>query len=192
LAHSASSLTFGGASNPSQWSDVSEIACNLTNDLVCDPGWDPDHFQSSHQPLISNSFKAVPDTVPFAQPSALMVELPNDDQPKADCYIDDIFAAFLEQDLPKGSRIIPFVISLLNQPLDKFESVLHDDMLSIKKFLGEAMPAECKVILGWLLDTCHLSIELPEDKHAAWTCSIEHILSQEMNHTGNWRSSSGN
>jgi len=59
-------------------------------------------------------------------------------------------------------------------------------MLSIKKFLGEAMPVECKVILGWLLDTRRLSIELPEDKHAAWTRSIERILgpSVGVSHSG--------
>jgi hypothetical protein len=27
-------LTFGGASNPSQWSNISEMATNLANDIV--------------------------------------------------------------------------------------------------------------------------------------------------------------
>jgi hypothetical protein len=27
-------LTFGGASNPSQWSDISEMATDLANDIV--------------------------------------------------------------------------------------------------------------------------------------------------------------
>jgi hypothetical protein len=35
-------LTFGGASNPSQWSNVSEMATNLANDIVQNDGWDPD------------------------------------------------------------------------------------------------------------------------------------------------------
>jgi hypothetical protein len=34
-------LTFGGASNPSQWSDISEMATDLANDIVRDDGWEP-------------------------------------------------------------------------------------------------------------------------------------------------------
>ena len=46
-------LTFGGAANPSQWSDMSELICNLVNDIVHDNGWDPLMLQSPHQDLIS-------------------------------------------------------------------------------------------------------------------------------------------
>ena len=39
-------LTFGGtvsgAANPSQWSDRSEMICDLANDLVRHPDWSPD------------------------------------------------------------------------------------------------------------------------------------------------------
>jgi hypothetical protein len=31
-------LTFGGAPNPSQWSDISEMATDLANDIVRDDG----------------------------------------------------------------------------------------------------------------------------------------------------------
>ena len=48
-------MTFGGAANPSQWSDISEIATDLSNDLVRDPAWDPDLFQSPHQHLLKDA-----------------------------------------------------------------------------------------------------------------------------------------
>jgi len=35
-------MTFGRVANPSQWSDVSELATDLANDLVRDDGWDHD------------------------------------------------------------------------------------------------------------------------------------------------------
>jgi hypothetical protein len=34
-------LTFGGAPDPSRWSDLSGLACNLSNYMVRNPGWDP-------------------------------------------------------------------------------------------------------------------------------------------------------
>jgi hypothetical protein len=45
-------LTFGGAANPCQWSNVSELAFNLANDLIWNPGWDP----SLHIPHTNTSW----------------------------------------------------------------------------------------------------------------------------------------
>ncbi len=70
-------LTFGGASNPSQWRD----------------------------PLI-----------PLAQADELAVDILAEDHPKSDCYIDDIFTAFLETDVKRGSRICPIYSTLAGSP----------------------------------------------------------------------------
>jgi hypothetical protein len=34
-------VTFGGAANPSQWSDVAEMSFDMSNDLIRNEGWDP-------------------------------------------------------------------------------------------------------------------------------------------------------
>jgi hypothetical protein len=34
-------MTFGGAPNPAQWSDISEVVTDLANDLVRRNDWDP-------------------------------------------------------------------------------------------------------------------------------------------------------
>jgi hypothetical protein len=39
-------LTFGGAANPSMWSDISELLMDLANDIVHHPGWDPSRHSS--------------------------------------------------------------------------------------------------------------------------------------------------
>jgi len=90
-------MTFRGAANPSQWSNVSERATDLANDLVRDAGWDHEILVSPHQELLGDAFEVEGDELPFTSASEVMVELPADDEPKADCYIDNIFAAFLEQ-----------------------------------------------------------------------------------------------
>jgi hypothetical protein len=61
--------------------------------------------------------------------SELAVDLMDDDWPKADCYIDDIFTTFLERDIKRGSKIVPFVIHLLSHPV-------------VVLFMAEATPAE--------------------------------------------------
>jgi len=97
----------------------------------------------------------------------LTVDLPDDDDPKADCYIDDLFSAFLEECAARGSAILPFVIHLLGRPLGVKESLPRDDLLSLKKFLAGATPSQTKVVLGWILQTCCLTIALPPNKYTA-------------------------
>jgi hypothetical protein len=172
-------MTFGGAANPSQWSNISEIATDLSNDLVRDPAWDPDLFQSPHQHLLKDSIVYEDDSVPLAQALELAVELPADDNPKAGCYINDIFNAFLETDVERGSCIIPFILHLFGRPLQEDESLQRDNILSIKKLLAEATLAEHQTILGWIIDTRRLLIQLPENKFLAWTHAIDEILAKK-------------
>jgi hypothetical protein len=169
-------MTFGGAPNPSQWSDVSELACDLANDLVRHPGWDPLVHSSPHQHLIHNKLERQPSDVPFAPAKPLFVHVPCDERPKADNFIDDQFLAFLETSAARGSAILPFIIHLLSRPLATNESISRDDLLSLKKFMAEATPDEQKIVLGWLIDTRRLTIALPSHKHIAWIRSIIEML----------------
>jgi hypothetical protein len=169
-------MTFGGAPNPSQWSDVSELACDLANDLVRHPGWDPAIHSSPHQHLIAGTMDRQPGPVPFAPASPLFVRIPCDGLPKAENFIDDQFLAFLESSKARGSAVLPFVIHLLSRPVAANEAMARDDVLSLKKFLAEATPDEQKVILGWQIDTRVMTIALPEHKYIAWARSITDML----------------
>ena len=137
-------------------------------------------LQSPHQAKIGDTLELEVLDVLLAPVSALAVTLPPDDAPKSDCYIDDLFAAFLEHDIDCVSRIIPFVIHLVGWPIASDESLKCDDILSVSKFLTEAMPAEWKMILGWIVDTRHLQIELPAKKHTTWTAAIHSLLTADQ------------
>jgi hypothetical protein len=71
-------LTFGGAANPSRWCDVSELSCNLANDLLRNPGWDPEKYQSPHQHLIGEAVEHEPDDIPLAPAESFSVDLPRE------------------------------------------------------------------------------------------------------------------
>ncbi len=87
--------------------------------------------------------------------------------------------AFLETDMKCGSRIVPFILHLLGHPLSPNESLPCDDILSLKKLLAKAMPAECQIILGWIIDTHQLLIALPRNKFVAWTNAIKTLLNTD-------------
>lgn len=169
-------LTFGGAPNPSMWSDTSEMAFDAANDIVRHSGWDPSTQHSPHQHLIAGRRELAPDDVPFATSLPVIVHVPADLHPKCDGYIDDAFMAFLETDIERGAAILPLVIELLGRPVHSSEASSRDDLLSLKKFLAEATPAESKMILGWSLDTRRLLISLPTEKFVAWSRSIQVLL----------------
>jgi len=75
--------------------------------------------------------------------------------------------------------MLPLVLHLLGRPLATLESLTCNDLMSLTKFLAEVAPAEIKMVLGWILDTRHLLISLPPNKHRAWTNSIETILAKD-------------
>jgi hypothetical protein len=105
-------MTFGGAPNPAQWSDVSEVVTDLANDLVRRNNWDPQQFKFPHQALLSTD-EAVdndrgeirPDEV-FAEPEYFAVDEPEDNLARFDCYLDDIFGAFMEREAEKSAAVI--------------------------------------------------------------------------------------
>ena len=68
-------------------------------------------------------------------------------------FIDNLFSCFLESDMERGCAILPFVLHLLGRPVSETEPLPREDLLSLKKFVAEATPAERKVVLGWLIDT---------------------------------------
>jgi hypothetical protein len=169
-------LTFGGAPNPSRWSDLSEIACDLSNDLARNPGWDPTRHLSPHASKLPPEPLLEPPDVPFAIAHHLSVPLPVDDAPKSEVYIDDLFNCYLQRHLPHGHEILPFVLELLGCPPNAGDPIERDDVLSISKFLAEATPSEVKTILGWVVDTRRLLLSLPSNKVRAWSALIQVML----------------
>lgn len=143
-------LTFGGAPNPSRWSDLSESSCDLANTLVRHPGWHSKLLFSPHQNLLGKVLPEIlPADIPFAP--AAPVDSPEhvDDAPLAEVFIDDSFINFLLRDQAHGFAILAFAVHLLSWQVAETEALFWDDNLSLKKFLAETTPAEIKLIMGW-------------------------------------------
>ena len=96
-------LTFGGAPNPLQWSDVSEVAVDLANNLVRRDDWDPTAWSTPQQHILTSD-KAVDcyagtvrDDDAFGEAVEMSVVYPVEDaKPMFDCYLDDLFGVSRE------------------------------------------------------------------------------------------------
>ena len=116
-------------------------------------GWDPKVFHSLHQHLLDsndagdNHKGMVDKSSAFVKADFVAVNNPianDDDLPRFDCYLDDIFGAFNPRDEGKGSAAIPLALHLVGTPHNSggMESFPRDDIFAIPKFLAEAKPSD--------------------------------------------------
>jgi hypothetical protein len=81
-----------------------------------------------------------------------------------DVYVDDFVG--MVQGSPKHrqhvKRTLLSSLDVVLRPLDDQENVHRQEPASVKKMLkGDATWATRKVVLGWILDTCTMTIQLP-------------------------------
>jgi hypothetical protein len=85
--------------------------------------------------MLNDKVRWEPDHVPIAPADGVLaIEIPDNDIPIADCYIDDIFTTLLEHDMDRGSKMVPLVIHLPSQPVEECETICRKDLLSFLKF----------------------------------------------------------
>ena len=177
LAYILLRLPFGSVPAPSEWCIFSEILVDLANDLLEDKTWEPEELHSPHRKLFKEP-EFEEDGIPFGQAHELHVDVPLR-LSVAEGFMDDLFTAVLN-DTNRNERscnAIPLLMHILFRPVAKDEPITREDVLSIRKLLGEGTMAEQKIILGWLLNTRLFRVFLPDDKAKAWTEEIMGILS---------------
>jgi hypothetical protein len=175
-------MPFGGKPCPSQWSDISEMACDLANALIQDPTWNPSSLRSEFSDLLPAPERNADDT-PFAQARPMSVSIPVNDVGKADNYIDDMTPVCVDiaDNAERCGAAAALVFDFLSRPLDPNESLPREVLLSMTKLMGEGRFQEIKTVLGWTLDTRRLLVSLSSDKFSLWSADIErHILSGSL------------
>jgi hypothetical protein len=172
-------MMFGGSPCPSLWGYISDTVADLCNTLILNKYWD---HRTIFDPL-SNTLeppKSLPDMIPFHPAKDLSINIPVNDTGKTDIYIDDTIgiAPDIGDNVLRFSKAIPLVIHTLARPTISSDPIPRKDIISMKKFAAEGQMEETKTILGWLINTRALLIQLPIDKHLKWTTDISSILLQ--------------
>ena len=144
--------------------------------MTCDD-WDPCELHSDHAHMIPPPC-FISDDVPFASAKFLLMDVPVNIHGKADCYVDDISTICLDLDnnIERCRQAVPFAIDLMGRPVESAEPLPRDNLLAIKKLLGEGQLSECKVFTGWQIDTRRMMVSLPLGKFSVWSQSIQTIL----------------
>ena len=177
-------LLFGASPNPSIWSDLSEILCDICNQVSRCSLWNatntPD-IESPHQAQYVRPPTYLADALPISRARAMTVQVDSDDYPYTDVYLDDFISCFLdtEEAIWSGSRASLLILHLFGRPVLQHEPTTRDDLLAFDKTLAEGTPEETKIILGWEINTRLLLLSLPITKLESWTADINRLLLQK-------------
>ena len=176
LAYLLLRLPFGAAAAPAEFCVASEIVCDVANDLLADPTWDPSVTHTPYHPLLPSP-ALIDDESPFATALPLDVTPPHVSDTCCDVYIDDLITVglYIQASLLRLLSAVAVAIHCIFRPLHVQEQHIRSHVLSLRKLAGEGQLSESKVILGWLINTRTFSISLPPSKLQAWTTDIQRL-----------------
>ena len=103
---------FGGSPCPSEWSIVSETACDVANMLLSHSEWNPDDIHSPIQDKIPPP-TLLDEEIPFAPARPLIVRIPISKLGQSDVYIDDMIvtvALGTDDYIPRAESAVPLAI----------------------------------------------------------------------------------
>ena len=142
---------------------------------------------SPHQEVIGDSIVWEPDDVPIAPAEELAVQLPDDDSPKADCYIDDMFSVFLgtrcHTRIPNG----PICSALLGTTCSTTAKLSRETTCYPyqNSWPKQHQPNDSRYWVGFSIHD-DSKLNYPKNKYIAWTQMIDKILQQERVTTRKW------
>ena len=178
----AARQTFGGAPGPSGFSDISTPTADLANGLARTEEWDETLLRSSYsdrigEPIIQD------DSVPFAEAMPMQVAPEADGKATTNNFVDDLITTFVmeyEQDADRAIQSVLVAFETICRPLIEEEKISREDVMSLSKLLAEGTPTEVLMILGWIVDTRNLEVQLPEDKIKLWLFDLDMMIENKM------------
>ena len=196
IVYILSRLPFGVSEGPGQHDIPSNMIVDLAQQILDDPTWDPSILHSPHHEKIPMP-ERLPTNIPYSKAHALSVKMERPTDAYVDGYVDDLMALLLDSgDLPeRGRQVVALAIHIFFRPVNENDPLPREDVLSLRKLLGEGKLEEVKVILGWMIDSRRFTIHLTEDKAKAWINDLDEIikLTEERKAIGvkTWQSMNG-
>lgn len=177
IAYILSRLPFGVSEGPGQHDIPSNMIVDLAQQILDDPTWDPSILHSPHHDKIPLP-ERLPDNIPFGVAHALSVIIERPTDAYIDGYVDDLMAALLDEgNIPeRGRQVVALAIHIFFRPVNEQDPLVREDVLSLRKLLGEGKLEEVKIILGWIVDSRRFIVKLTNDKAKAWIADLDDMI----------------
>ena len=175
-------LPFGSSPAPCNFCLISEFIINLAQHIVCDETWNPTELHNPNQHRIPGRETTHNDNVPFGKARPIIVNI--ETQPiYIDGFVDDLVTICLDMEkyIKRAMNGVPLAIHCVFRPKDEDEPISRDDILCLRKLLGEGALSEIKLILGWIIDSRLFKVFLSEDKERHWQKDIDELIADSKN-----------
>ncbi len=157
-------LTFGGAPCPFKWNILSESIRDLADKILFDENWDPltNYVPSQH---LVPAIELLDASIPFADGTDLIVDIPVDPRGTRDVYIDDLIQATVIIDGTDNAirceQATLLAIDTCAHPKHPNKPIPQEDMEARNKLQAEAGLEEQK--LSWVASG-HMASPCPTTK----------------------------
>ena len=137
-------LPFGTTSAPAEYMNVSEASIDLGNGLLWDESWDTDDLNSPHLSLLPHENKHQ-SAIHLATADPLAVDI-TATEASMDGFIGNIISITFDGEhwIDRAKIAALLVIHTLFRPLQPSEPLKQDDLISLRKLVGEGQLSEHK------------------------------------------------
>ena len=173
-------LPFGGSSCPPDFCLMSDVICDVTNDLLLCKEWDESKVFSDLSNFVPPD-EIMDDDVPFAKAESLAVPVPVKDKGAFDVFIDDFIGITVDIGNNKERlKLAPgTVVHAVANVTDDITDVKRDNLIARDKCEAEGAIAEERICLGWDLHTRSLLVKLPVHKCKAWSGDVQKLIDRK-------------
>ena len=173
-------LPFGGSSCPPDFCLMSDIVCDVTNDLLQCENWNESKVHSLLSDFVPPD-EELNEDIPLAQAEDIAVPIQAKDKGSFDVFIDDFIGVTVDIGNNKERlKVAPgTVIHAVANITEDDLGVKRDHFIAKDKCQAEGALAERRICLGWNLDTRRLTVELPTHKFIAWSRDVEMLISRK-------------
>ncbi len=170
-------LPFGGSSCPPDFCLMSDVICDVTNDLLMCDSWNEAEVYSKLSDFVPPD-EELDEDIPFGQAKDLAVPVYAKDKGSFDVFIDDFIGITVDINNNKERlKVAPgTVIHAVSNITDDELGVKRDHFIARDKCEAEGAIAERRICLGWNIDTRKLQVELPTHKFIAWSRDLDKLI----------------
>lgn len=190
IAYLLTRLPFGSSPAPPKFSIISDTATDIAQDISLEPSWAPSVLKSSFK--LNEEPTSEPSDIPFDTADELIMNLPPRDI-ILDNFIDDIFNAGIDHPDTNLRLVhaVPLILETLFRRVDPRDANQRAEIINMTKHNAEGKLEECKIILGWKVNTRTFRLYLTMEKAFDWITDLQEIIDNGSTTKGKLESTIG-
>jgi hypothetical protein len=124
---------FRGKPFPAQWCTISELICDLANELIHDASWSPSNLRSCYDEVLPEPGRSHSETQ-FEAAFLLAFHVLKNAVGAVDCYINELCSICIDIDdnAERCAASVALVLDVVGRPLDPLDSLPREAINDVR------------------------------------------------------------